>query len=192
MTKKQTIIHAKVLYDGKKKYDNKTIVVNGDKIVEVSSKDLKADYEGYITPGFIDAHSHIGLIREGEPSEEAEGNDIIDQITPNNDPLNSIYFDDRALKDAVDFGVLYSCVVPGSGNLIGGRARVIKNFAKNREGALLKDYGFKMALGFNPRSTTMWKGKRPSTRMGVYSLLEDKLDNLLIKKKKAELKKKKN
>ncbi|MEA2103983.1 MAG: amidohydrolase family protein [Candidatus Cloacimonadota bacterium] len=191
MTKKQTVIRANVLYDGKTKYENKTVIVEGDKIVDVVSKKIKADYEGYVTPAFIDGHSHIGLIREGEPGDEAEGNDIIDQITPNNDPLNSIYFDDRAMLDAVDFGVLYTCSVPGSGNLIGGRAKVIRIFAKNRNEALIKDYGFKMALGFNPRSTTMWKGKRPNTRMGIYSLLEDKLDNLLIKKKKTELKRQK-
>jgi len=44
-----------------------------------------------------------------------------------------------------------------------------------------------MALGFNPRSTGSWKGKRPNTRMGVYSMLEEKFDKLLIKKEKAEL-----
>ena len=29
---------------------------------------------------------------------------------------------------AVDFGVLYSCVIPGSGNLIGGKATQPQNF----------------------------------------------------------------
>ena len=184
---KQIVIRAKVLYDGKGKKTEQTIIVEDGKIVEVSKKALKADFEGYVTPAFIDAHSHIGMFRDGEPMEESEGNDISDQFMPLNDPLNSIYFDDRAFKDAVDFGVLYSCVVPGSGNLIGGRAMIIKHWAENRKDALLKDYGYKMALGFNPRSTGSWKGKRPNTRMGVYSMLEEKFDKLLIKKEKAEL-----
>jgi len=186
---KKKIIRAKVLYDGEKKYENKTIVIEGSKITDIVSKKMKADYEGYVTPAFIDAHSHIGMDREGEPWTESETNDTLSQILPNNDPLNSIYFDDRAFKDSVDFGILYSCVVPGSGNLIGGRARIIKNFAKSRKDALLKDYGFKMALGFNPRSTTEWKGERPNTRMGVYALLEKKFDDLLIKEEKEEIKK---
>jgi len=186
---KQTIIKATVLFDGKKKYEEKYIIVEGKKIVDVSNKKMKADFEGWVTPAFIDAHSHIGMDREGEPWTESETNDIINQILPLNNPLDSIYFDDRAFKDAVDFGVLYSCVVPGSGNLIGGQAMIIKNFGKNRDDAFMKTYGFKMALGFNPRSTTDWKGERSNTRMGVYALLEKKLDEILIKQEKAELSK---
>ncbi len=190
-TRQSLVINAKVLFDGKKKLENKTIIIEGKKIVEISSKKMKTDFAGYVTPAFIDPHSHIGMDREGEPWQESEVNDIINQIRPLNDPLNSIYFDDRAFKDAVDFGVLYSCVVPGSGNLIGGQAKIIRNFAKNRDEAFFKDYGFKMALGYNPRSTQEWKGERSNTRMGIYALLEKKFDDLLIKKEKAELSKEK-
>lgn len=185
---KQTIIKANVLYDGKTRQENRKIVIEGSTIIEVSAAgQVKADYEGIITPGFLDAHSHIGMFREGEPQSEAEGNDISGQIMPLSDPLNSVYFDDRAFRDAVEFGVLYSCIVPGSGNLIGGKARVIRNFARNRNEALLADYGYKMALGYNPRSTTEWKGERPNTRMGVYQLLEKRLDEVLTKKAKLDL-----
>lgn len=189
--KKRTVVFAEVLYDGRKKLENCSIIVEGDKIVDIVQKKLDADYSGFVTPAFIDAHSHIGMDREGEPWTESELNDTLNQILPVNDPLNSIYFDDRAFKDAVDFGVLYSCVVPGSGNLFGGRAKVIRNFAPNRKTAELKDYGYKMALGFNPRSTTDWKGDRPNTRMGVYALLEKKFDEVINKRSKASLKKEK-
>ncbi|NQV17436.1 MAG: amidohydrolase family protein [Armatimonadetes bacterium] len=188
---KRLVINAKVLFDGKKKLENRTIIIEGKKIVEISTRKMKTDFEGFVTPAFIDPHSHIGLDREGEPWQESEVNDIINQIRPLNDPLNSIYFDDRAFVDAVDFGILYSCVVPGSGNLIGGQAKIIRNFAKNRDEAFFKDYGFKMALGYNPRSTQEWKGERSNTRMGIYALLEKKFDDLLIKKEKAELSKEK-
>ncbi len=94
---------------------------------------MKSDFEGFVTPAFIDAHSHIGLYRDGEPSNEQEGNDITNQFLPFNDPLNSVYFDDKAFKDAVDFGVLYSCIVPGSGNLVAGKAMIIRNFVENRK-----------------------------------------------------------
>jgi imidazolonepropionase-like amidohydrolase len=189
MKKRQIIIKAKELFDGENKQRNKFVVVEEDKIIDVISGRLVADYEGFVTPAFIDAHSHIGMCREGEPASEEESNETLNQICPLNNPLDSIYFDDRAMKDAVDFGVLYSCVVPGSGNLIGGRAMIIKNCAENRSEAVVKDYGYKMALGFNPRSTTEWKGERPHTRMGIYSLLEKTFDNLLIKKEKTNLQK---
>ena len=187
--KNRTVIRARILYDGVGMREKCSIVVEDDRVVDVLDGKLQSDIEGFVTPAFIDAHSHIGMDREGEPWTESETNDVLRQILPVNDPLNSIYFDDRAFRDAVDFGVLYSCVVPGSGNLLGGKARVIRNFSPNRKSAVLKDYGYKMALGFNPRSTTDWKGDRPNTRMGVYALLEQKFDEVLAKRDKAELKK---
>ena len=185
------IVHAKELYDGKKLLKDVYITIENNMILSVDQEEKEFDAEGIVTPAIIDAHSHIGMDREGEPWQEAELNDHIDQIMPLSDPLNSIYFDDRAFQDAVDFGVLYSCLVPGSGNLIGGKAQIIRNFADNVGGALLKTYGYKMALGFNPRSTTDWKGTRNNTRMGAYALLENKLDELLIKRDKAEVTKNK-
>lgn len=185
---KSVIIKASALYKGGERLADRRVVVEGERIAEVSAwSGGKADYEGVVTAGFVDAHSHIGMFREGEPQAEAEGNDKTAQIMPLSDPINSIYFDDRAFQDAVDFGVLYSCVVPGSGNLIGGKARVIRNFAKNRKDALVADYGYKMALGYNPRSTTEWKGERPDTRMGVYQLLEKRLDEVVAKKARSDL-----
>jgi len=184
---KTTIIRAETLFDGRRKLTDATVVIEDDRIVEVGRRRLRADFVGVVTPAFIDAHSHIGMLRQGEPGDEAEANDITDQFLPVNDPLDSIYFDDPAFAEAVEFGVLYSCVVPGSGNLVGGRAMVIRNFAPNRAQALVKDYGFKMALGYNPRSTGAWKGSRPNTRMGIYGMLEKRFDLVLAKKEKAEL-----
>ncbi|MDD3715943.1 MAG: amidohydrolase family protein [Candidatus Marinimicrobia bacterium] len=184
-------IHADVLYDGNQLLENKTLIIEKNLIVDIRDQKGKTDYSGIVTPAFIDGHSHIGMHREGEPSEEGETNDVISQLLISNDPLNSIYFDDRAFSEAVDFGQLYSCVVPGSGNLIGGKARIIRNFSPNRKDAVIKDYGYKMALGYNPRSTTDWKGERPNTRMGVYGVLERKFDEILLKKEKAEFRRNK-
>ncbi|MFZ0327865.1 MAG: amidohydrolase family protein [Nitrososphaeraceae archaeon] len=39
--------------------------------------------------------------------------------------------------------------------------------------AYVMDVGIKAALGFNPRSTTEWKGERPSTRMGAIAMLRE-------------------
>lgn len=86
---------------------------------------------------------------------------------------------------------LYSCVVPGSGNIIGGRAVIIKNFAGNRADALVKDYGFKASLGYNPRMSTHWKGQRPCTRMGAAAMLEEFLSDILRKEEQARIKKEK-
>jgi imidazolonepropionase-like amidohydrolase len=184
---KRTVVFAETLYDGRALRQNVSVVVEGDTIVEVVDRKLKASFSGVVTPAFVDAHSHIGMARYGEPGREEEVNDHTDQFLPLADPLNSVYFDDGALAEAVDFGVLYSCIVPGSGNLLGGKAMVIRTFAPDRRSALVKDYGYKMALGYNPRSTTEWKGTRPNTRMAAYVMIEKRFDQVLQKKAKADL-----
>ena len=184
---KEVVVHAKTLFSGGKQYSDRWIVIKGDSIVEVSQKRRAATYSGIVTPAFVDPHSHIGMFRAGEPGDEQEGNDITHQIQPLCDPIRSIYFDDLAFVDSIDFGVLYSCILPGSGNLFGGRSKVIRNFAGHVGECELHDYGFKMALGFNPRSTGGWKGERPNTRMGIYAMLEKRFDDVLAKEEKANL-----
>lgn len=185
---KSLTIRARTLFTGSGELRDRLVHVENGIIADVRpDKRGKVDCEGIVTPAFIDPHSHIGMFREGEPGNEQEGNDIIDQILPLSDPLNGVYFDDRAFVEAVDFGVLYSCIMPGSGNLIGGRSRIIKTFAANRDTAVVRDFGYKMALGYNPRSTQGWKGERPNTRMGVYGLLERKLDEALAKDSKSRV-----
>jgi len=179
------VIKAKVLYDGHTRKEACFIHIEGRQIKAVTQEAERYDFEGIVTPAFIDPHSHIGMFREGEPSSEAEGNDFTDQIQPMNEPLQSIYMDDAAFSHATDFGVLYSCIVPGSGNVIGGKTTVIRHFAENVDKALVKPLGYKMALGYNPTSTKQWKGVRPNTRMGVNALLEECFDTLLLREEQA-------
>jgi imidazolonepropionase-like amidohydrolase len=95
--------------------------------------------------------------------------------------------DDKALKDAVEMGVLYSCVMPGSGNIIGGRSAVIRNYARSSTDALIARAGLKGAFGFNPMKTVAWKGKRPTTRMGAIAMLRSRLDEVRQKVQKYRL-----
>jgi imidazolonepropionase-like amidohydrolase len=192
MSSSKMIVYAELLYDGKGKSTDMTIVVQDGKIIDVSKKRCKGDISGVVTPAFIDPHSHIGMERQGEPVAESEVDDTYKTIAPMQNPLDSIYFDDRAFAEAVDFGVLYSCVIPGSGNLVGGKAVTIKNFAENRSLAFVEEYGFKMALGFNPRTGHESKSERHNTRMGNASLLEKEFSEVLRKEKQAKIKKEKS
>lgn len=192
MSSSKVIVFAELLYDGKGKSTEMTIVIVDGEIVDVSKSKCKSDIAGIVTPAFIDPHSHIGMERQGEPVSESEVDDTYNTISPMQNPVDSIYFDDRAFTEAVDFGVLYSCVIPGSGNLIGGKAVTIKNFAANRSVAIMDDYGFKMALGFNPRTGNGSKSGRHNTRMGNASLLEKEFSEVLRKEKLAKIKKEKS
>ena len=144
-----------------------------------------------VTPAFIDSHSHIGLQRSAEYSGQYEENEQMGPVSPLTNALHSIYMDDPAFKESVEHGVLYSAAFPGSGNVVGGKVVLIRNYAQDIEEAFICDVGIKAALGFHPRSMTNWPGKRPSTRMGVISILREnfikakKTKNLLDSGKKS-------
>ena len=188
-------IRAKKIYTGKSIIQDACLTFDGPQIVRVSKtpKGRSLGEFAVITPAFIDPHSHIGLARSGEPSGEAEANDQLDSIQALSDALDSVQMDDSALQDAIEMGVLYSCVVPGSGNIIGGLSAVIRNYGKDSTEALIARAGVKAAFGYNPMSTQSWKGKRPSTRMGAMAFLRKRLDEVRQKvqhHRKAQGKKK--
>ena len=171
-------VKSKIIYTGRPEppIPNAYLCFNAEtgKIVSINRERPKCEIvaEGEVlTPAFIDAHSHIGMRRSSEPPAEEETNEKMDSIISLADALDSIYMDDRAFKESIEQGVLYSCVLPGSGNVIGGKAVVIRNYSKSTRDAFIRYAGIKAALGYNPRSTTGWKGTRPFTRMGALTLL---------------------
>jgi imidazolonepropionase-like amidohydrolase len=179
-------IFGKKIYTGKSILENAFLVFSGQKIVEIS-KTPKGELLGkypFVTPAFIDPHSHIGMARAGEPAKEAESNDHMDPLFVLPDALDSVQMDDPAFKDAVEMGVLYSCILPGSGNIISGLSAVIRNYGKNSTDALVARAGVKSAFGYNPTSTQDWKGQRPSTRMGAIALLRKRLDEVRQKEQR--------
>jgi imidazolonepropionase-like amidohydrolase len=157
------------------KYVGKDKAPKLDRTTEYNNEIVAEGSTYAVTPGFIDAHSHIGLVRSGEPDREEEANDHFNPIYPLVNALHSIYMDDPSFTESVEGGVLYSTVLPGSGNIVGGKAVLIRNFAKDIGEAYMTNVGIKMALGYNPRSTTEWKGDRPSTRMGAIAMLRENL-----------------
>ena len=189
-------IFGKTVYLGNEKSMHRSYVIfDGNKIASVTQTKpdcaVIGNYE-VITPAFIDAHCHIGATRAGEPPEEDDVNDEMDSLLFQADVLDSIIMEDTSFKEALEYGVLYSCVVPGSGNVIGGRCAVVRNFASNTKEAFMEYAGIKAAFGHNPKSTTDWKGTRASTRMGAVSLLRrelkkgQKTKNLLKRRKKSK------
>jgi imidazolonepropionase-like amidohydrolase len=190
------IIKSSTLYDGIDEktdyyigFENDIITYVGIEKPSQSNIEIIAE-DVVVTPAFIDAHSHIGMARAGEPEDEDESNEHMESVFPLVNSLHSIYMDDISFTESIENGVLYSVVLPGSGNIIGGKAIFLRNFEDNIEKAYVKDVGIKLALGYNPRSTKEWKGERPSTRMGAMAVLRDnlikakKIQNLINRNKK--------
>lgn len=170
-------VYAEEIYTGKARVRNAHLVFKGKKIhgLSKSSQGRVLGAFPVLTPAFVDPHTHIGLARAGEPGAEAETNDHMDSILTLPDALDSVQMDDTAFQDAIETGVLYSCIVPGSGNIIGGLSAVIRNYGRNSTEALIARAGIKAAFGYNPMSTKEWKGNRPSTRMGAVAMLRKRL-----------------
>ncbi len=179
-------VKATLLYDGLDSPPKKNVYVTyeNERITGISraKPDCEVVAEGIVTPALVDGHSHIGLARSGEPAAEDEANEQMGSMLPLVNAIDSVYMDDAAFRDSVEHGVLYSHVMPGSGNIIGGKTALVRNFARDIQDAHMFQPGIKAALGYNPRSTTSWKGDRPHTRMGAISILR----NEFIKAKKAQ------
>ncbi|MGB2820252.1 MAG: amidohydrolase family protein [Phycisphaerae bacterium] len=170
-------IRAGLIYTGKSVVKDAYVLLDGRKLGGMSraKKGKLLGRYAVVTPAFIDPHSHIGMHRAGEPSGEGEANEQQDSILALPDALDSVQMDDVSFTEAVEMGVLYSCVVPGSGNIIGGLSAVIRNYAASSTEALIARAGVKGAFGFNPMSTRKWKGERPWTRMGAVAMLRKAL-----------------
>jgi imidazolonepropionase-like amidohydrolase len=176
--KKMNSVFAKVLYTGRSLKENAFLHIKNNSIAGISETAegrLLGKFE-VITPAFIDPHSHIGIYRAGEPNDQGEANEKMNTFPVLSDVLDSLQMDDVAFKDAIEMGVLYSCIVPGSGNILSGRSAVIRHWAAHSTVALISRAGIKAALGYNPMSTKDWKGERPTTRMGAMGLLREQLD----------------
>jgi len=176
-------VYAKEIYTGRGVVKDAYVAFDGTKIAGVS-KSPRGKVLGRFaaaTPAFIDAHCHIGLARAGEPSQEAEVNERLEMISAVPDALDSVMMDDPSFKESIEAGVLYSCVVPGSAQIIGGRSAFIRNFARNTTEALVSRAGIKGAMGYNPTSDKTKPGQRPLTRMGSLSLLRSRLHDVRLK-----------
>lgn len=182
-------IGAKVVYTGTQVLENAAIRWEDRAIAGVeAAAALPVPTYQVVTPAFIDGHSHIGLVRHGEPSDEAEANEHMAAILAHADVLDSIQMDDLGLQDSIESGVLYSCVVPGSGNIIGGNSAIIRNYGANTNEAFICRSGIKAALGYNPMSVRDWKGTRPYTRMGAMAMLRSDLHDVRSKMAKESAK----
>jgi imidazolonepropionase-like amidohydrolase len=184
-------LKAKTLYTGVKVERDVHINIE-DSLVHSITKNPKGDVAGVfhtVTPAFVDPHCHIGMFRAGEPSSEADVNDELDSVLPLADALDGVQMDDPAFSESVSAGVLYSCVLPGSANIIGGMSAVIRNYARDTNEALISRAGLKAAFGYNTSSPAAQKrsGKRASTRMGCMSILRTELAKAAAVKKKSEL-----
>lgn len=143
-------------------------VPEGTKVIDASGR--------YITPGFIDAHTHLGLEEEIYGDVGDDVNESCDPFTPALQAADGVNFWDLAFDDALRGGVTRTMTMPGSANVIGGQAVFLKNLAPSRaEMVYHNPWGLKAALGENPKRVYKEQKKSPLTRMATASLLRESL-----------------
>ncbi len=159
------------------------ILIDNGKIVEVG-KDLVApldaeviDVEGkMVTPGFVDAHCHIGMFEDGMGFEGDDGNEWVDPVTPQLRAIDGINPMDRTFEEAVAGGVTTAVTGPGSANVIGGQFAAIKTYGDRVDDMIVKEpVAMKVAFGENPKRVYESQKKSPITRMSTAAILRETL-----------------
>lgn len=123
----------------------------------------------FVTPGLIDVHSHLGVYPSPAVAATGQGNEMTNPDTAEVRAENSVWPQDPGFNTARAGGVTTLEILPGSGNLIGGRGVVLKNIpATTVQGMKFPDapYGLKMACGENPMRAYGSRHQFPSTIMG--------------------------
>ncbi len=123
----------------------------------------------FITPGLIDAHSHLGVYPAPGFKANGDGNEATSPVTGGVWAEHGLWPQDPSMELAVAGGVTSMLVLPGSANLVGGRG-VTVHLVPARGSRAMRFPGspdvLKMACGENPKRVYGDKGGAPSTRMG--------------------------
>ncbi|MFC4349024.1 amidohydrolase [Kordiimonas lipolytica] len=178
---KPTLITNVTILDGKGgRIDGGSILMEGGDIkavgqsIEAPAGAEVIDGAGrWVTPGIIDTHSHLGVYPSPGVRSHSDGNEVGEPVTADAWVEHSNWPQDPGYIRAAAGGITALQLLPGSANLVGGRAVTLKNVP----GRVAQDmkfpgapYGMKMACGENPKRV-YGEGKnspefRPHTRMG--------------------------
>ena len=158
-----------------------SLLIRDGKLVSVGEPAEEAgeeifDAEGLQAyPGFVDAHSHIGLDDYGGPTGTTHDyNELNDICCPQLRGLDSYYAQDAAIPMALAGGVTSVAAGPGSANVLGGTFLAVKMVGNTVEEAMLSHaVAMKCAFGENPKR--VYRDKCSSARMTTAAKLREML-----------------
>lgn len=179
------IKNAKILTMAGINYENGCILIDNGKIIEVNNNITENEkYEvidangGWVIPGIIEAHCHLGMHEEDLGFEGDDTNEATEPITAHLRAIDAVNPLDPAFEEAVKAGVTTVMTGPGSANVIGGQFITIKTYGTCIDDMIvLEPSALKVAFGENPKRVYKNKNKIPSTRMGTAALLRETLNS---------------
>jgi imidazolonepropionase-like amidohydrolase len=169
------ITRATILTGTGERLEDASLLMSGGKIAFVGEGDVPAgvttiDASGrWVTPGLIDAHSHLGVYPSPGVKAHSDGNEATKPATPNVWAEHSVWPQDPGFSRALAGGITSLQTLPGSANLFGGRGVTLKNvYSTSYQGMKFPGapHGLKMACGENPKRVYGDRKQLPSTRMG--------------------------
>ncbi len=170
------IVNASILTGTGAEIQRGTVVIADGKIAAVGANvtppagaDVIDANGKWVTPGVIDAHSHLGVYPSPGVPAHSDGNEAIDPNTAFVWAEHSLWPQDPGFNTARAGGVTSLLILPGSANLFGGRSVTVKNVPARTMQAMKfpgAPYGLKMACGENPKRVYGNKQRTPATRMG--------------------------
>ena len=154
--------------------------VDGEEVVDAAGLQ--------VYPGFIDAHSHLGLDNYGMGYEGHDYNEMNDIVACHLRALDSFNPLERGVRFALEGGVTTVGTGPGSANVLGGTFIAVKTHGHCVDDMIIKDpVAMKCAFGENPKRCYQSKGD--SARMTTAAKLREMLFNAkdyLARKEAAE------
>ena len=177
-----TLIRGGLVHDAVHRDACKADILLADGKIAAIGTDLTApadaavfDADGLeVYPGFVDAHTHIGLDGYGIGYEGCDYNEMNDIWTPQLRAIDGINPRDPSLADARKAGVTCVCTGPGSANVLGGTFLAMKTVGERVDNMIVRDpVAMKCAFGENPKRC--YRDKCDSTRMSTAAFLRGAL-----------------
>lgn len=160
--------------NGYVEFNDKITAVCHGKPNTVSDEDING-CGGLLLPGFIDAHTHLGIIENGIDFEGDDCNEATDPFTPQMRAIDAVNPFDRCFSEAVQRGIVCAVIAPGSANPCGGEIIAVKTSGRRIDDMLIKKTGIKFALGENPKRVYNDRDETPVTRMATAAVIREGL-----------------
>ena len=161
------------------------VATRGDKIAAVGAmenlphEDFGDVFDAggcHVTPGFIDAHCHLGMFGDSQGFEADDGNECTDPVTPQLRAIDALNPMDRCFEEARRGGVTAVLTGPGSANPIGGQFAAVKTTGHWVNDMILSaPVSMKFAMGENPKTVYHERKETPSTRMATAAVIRTAL-----------------